>query len=80
MLDFLKNTGSWLKDNSDLLSAGGALAGGIGGAYSAYQQGKALDKNYKLNLDLLQEERKRRKTADDNLKTAFANSTYAKEA
>ncbi|OCR88874.1 hypothetical protein CFT12S00416_05470 [Campylobacter fetus subsp. testudinum] len=80
MLDFFKNTSSFFKDNADLLTGVGSIAGGLGGAYSAYQQGRALDKNYKLNLGLLQEERGRRKKADDSANAAFANSSYAKGA
>lgn len=78
MYDFLKNAGGFFKDNSDALSGIGAIVGGVGGAYGAYSQAKALDRNYQLNYDLLKEERKRRKKADESLAGAYNNSSFSK--
>lgn len=57
MWDWWKNLSDGIKNNADGLQAAGALVGGLGSAYSAYKQGKAADKTYKLNLDLLKEEK-----------------------
>ena len=57
MWDWWKNLSDGIKNNADGLQAAGALVGGLGSANSAYKQGKAAYKTYKLNLDLLKEEK-----------------------
>ena len=55
MWDWWKNLSNGIKNNADSLQAAGAIVGGLGSAYSAYKQGKAADKAYKINLYLLKE-------------------------
>lgn len=87
MGDFFTNAWDWLKGgdatknimNSNL----GALAGGAGALWGAYNQQKMAKDNFKLqkeafdyNKMLSEEERKRRNLADQNLANAWGNSTY----
>lgn len=74
MWDWWKNLSSGIKNNADSLQAAGALVGGLGSAYSAYKQGKAADKTYKLNLDLLKEEKRRRNQAQQNLEQGWLSA------
>ena len=74
MWDWWKNLSDGIKNNADSLQAAGALVGGLGSAYSAYKQGKAADKTYKLNLDLLKEEKRRRNQAQQNLEQGWISA------
>ena len=74
MWDWWENLSSGIKNNADSLQAAGALVGGLGSAYSAYKQGKAADKTYKLNLDLLKEEKRRRNQAQQNLEQGWLSA------
>lgn len=77
---------SWFSDVVDkmgglggMMQGAGAIASGIG----AFQGAKAAEKlakdQFNYNKMLNEEERKRRKQADDSLAGGFANSNYGKE-
>lgn len=66
----------FLKENAGLLQGVGAIVSGAGNAYAARQQAKTAQKNYDLNLDLLKEERARRKKAQQNLDQAWNSSAF----
>lgn len=76
MWDFLSKAGDFFKNNSDLLKGIGAGVSAAGNAYGMYKQGKMAEKNYKLNLDLLNDEKKRQKKAQESLDLGWAKSTY----
>ena len=64
---------------SDFLNAGGQILGGIGQYKAAKSQGKMAQDIFNYNKGLMDEERKRRKKADDALAAGFRASDYAKE-
>lgn len=78
--DILSGFSDFMKNNGSALQGIGSIIGGVGNAYGAYKQNQALENNYKINLDLLREEQKRRKQADDSVALGWENSSYAKGA
>ena len=76
MWDWLSKTGDFFKNNADALKGLGLITSGVGSAYSTYKQGKAADKTYNLNLDILKEEKRRRDKAQKELEDGYFASTY----
>lgn len=78
LIDFGKNIFKDFKA-TDFLNAGGQVLGGIGQYKAAKSQGKMARDVFNYNKALMDEERKRRKRADDALAAGFKASDYAKE-
>lgn len=78
MADFGKNIFKDFKA-TDFLNAGGQVLGGIGQYKAAKSGGKMAQDVFNYNKALMEEERARRKRADDALAAGFRASDYAKE-
>ncbi|MDD5787011.1 hypothetical protein [Campylobacter lanienae] len=78
LADFGKNIFKDFKA-TDFLNAGGQVLGGIGQYKAAKSQGKMAQDIFNYNKTLMDEERKRRKKADEALAAGFRASDYAKE-
>ena len=78
MADFGKNIFKDFKA-TDFLNAGGQILGGIGQYKAHKSQGKMARDVFNYNKALMEEERQRRKKADDALAAGFRASDYAKE-
>ena len=78
MADFGKNIFKDFKA-TDFLNAGGQILGGIGQYKAAKSQGKMAQDVFNYNKALMEEERARRKKADESLAAGFRASDYAKE-
>ena len=78
LADFGKNIFKDFKA-SDFLNAGGQILGGIGQYKAAKSGGKMAENLFKYNKGLMDEERNRRKKADEALAAGFRASDYAKE-
>lgn len=76
MWDWLNKTNDFFKNNADSLQGIGAVVGGLGNAFSAYKQGRAAQKHYNLNLDILREEKRRRAQAENSLANAWNASNF----
>lgn len=70
----------WIKGNANELKSVGTLVGGIGAGYGAWKQGQVADEVNKLNLNIYNDNKKRRDEQDANLSLGFANSSYGKGA
>ncbi|MBQ7134729.1 hypothetical protein [Campylobacter sp.] len=78
LADFGKNIFKDFKA-SDFLNAGGQILGGIGQYKAAKSQGKMAGDVFNYNKGLMDEERNRRKKADEALAAGFRASDYARE-
>ena len=78
LIDFGKNIFKDFKA-TDFLNAGGQVLGGIGQYKAAKSQGKMAQDVFNYNKALMEEERQRRKKADESLAAGFRASDYAKE-
>ena len=77
MWDWLGKISGAFKNNADTFQGLGAIVSGVGSAIAAHKQAKAAQKNYKLNLDILREEKERRKKAQQSLEQGWLGAMRA---